>query len=405
MSASDGSSRRYSAVALAAFAVALAGLIQIRNAPVRAGASASASYTADASTLFFENFENSIASDSRSPSVTFVDGFRGGKAVHLPDTASYVIFSDTVWQSQGGGAPNDGSLDSGTIEFYFQPDTNPTVPLAYIVSTDQKQAFGAGYFSIAVSAGTALRVDYGVVGVPAERTLNYDPQFNPGQWYHVATTWETAGGIKLYVNGTLRRQLSTILGVDSRSFALGAPVVSTGEGVRGRIDRLRLSWRARAETELPSALEVRIDSPLGNFSGETLYQPFHVAFRSEASDSPSIAVKLLLTTETEGRAGTEIATGLLATDTVSFRGIAPGRYKMIAVAQTSTETAWYVTDFLNIQPDLTIGTRVTQSGDGVGVCLMGRWAPAPGVWRAVRDRMLAGTIGRWLVDVYYRLLG
>ncbi len=364
-------------------------------------------YTSDSWTVLFDDFENTTRAESKTVNAVYAAGYRSGMGLRLSDTNAYASYGPSSWNGSGPGPDTDNNrFRSGTIEFYYKPDTTLTaVSRSYLVSSGRQNPNDPlllGRFTLGLSAGTSLEWSIGTAAAWITLT-DFTTQMNAGQWYHVAVTWDTIAGVSILVNGRVKQTDPTAAAVESGVFHLGGSEDPAKATPPGTFDRFRFSSRVRTETELPTALEITLDSPAGNVFGQTLYQPFQVFYSARASDSPTISVKLILATDTYAFTGSEIRTGLSASETVTLSGLPSGRYRLVAVAQTSAETAFVGTDFLDIRPDTSSMTVSIGQPDNPHVCVISRLGWAATWMRNLRDAMLESAIGRLLTAEYYAL--
>lgn len=356
---------------------------------------ASSSYSTDTWTILYDDFENTTKAESFSASAGYGTGYRGGVGLYLSDRTANALFSETIWDTPITELDTDAAtVRTGTFEFYYKPDTVMfEVPRFILLShnADDPLFFASGQMALSVTGGNTLQWDIGrSAGVPA--SSNYMPPLNPGQWYHIAVTWDTHSGSALFVNGTQVDQDASFVDIDTALFFIGS--TSGDSTLPGTFDKFRISSKVRTETELPSALAIVIDTPRGNFQGETWFQPFQAAFMSQASDSPAITVKLLLSSETDGYSGTEIRSGLTQTETVTLSGLTAGKYRLIAIATTGLETAYATTDFLAIQTDTSSPFASVTQSDAPKACLLSKIGLGYQWVRDIRDYLLMSKIGR-----------
>ncbi len=359
-------------------------------------------YFSDASTLLFDDYEGTSFASGFSPNATFAAGYLGGQALYLPDTGSYVTYSDSWW------AQNDANFqETGTIEFYYRPETfvftgdqlygclltmderplNPARPALPTLAVHE-----AGGLSWALSRGGA--------GGYHDALYSTDPALYPGQWYHIAATW-SGSGLKLYINDTLVAEGLSDTFVAADTFMLGATgAVGLAEGLaaRGRIDRFRLSWRPRAAGEFPRALDVRIDSPVG---GETVVVPFPVSYQASASETRARTVDLYADTDLYNFNGTRLLSGLSESGTVlAGTSLPEGAYYLYAVARAGTDSAFF---YMNLDVNVTRSlafdtvvdpaetstfvtiTPVTNAGDSFTVVLLNGGGTTSGSLTAAAD--------------------
>lgn len=303
-------------------------------------------YTSDGSTRLFDNFEGVTLADSTATQVTFAAGYLGGQALFLPDTGSYAIYSDSWWLDRG-----DGFQESGTIEFYYRPETfiftNPR-PYATLLTQDERAAppLTGGLPTLAVFNATDL--SWGISPVGATNDASVELSLYPGQWYHIAATWGS-GGLNLYVNDTLvatENNSDTIVRADT--FLLGGTGILPTQGLsaRGRIDRFRLSSRARTAGEFPAALDVVIDSPTtGSYT-----IPFPLTYRAYATETRTRLVDIYTDTDNENFNGVAVALNLSESGTVLIgNGLTSDTYFLYAVAHAGGDSAYFYTqDFITL---------------------------------------------------------
>lgn len=370
--------------------------------------------SADTWTLLFEDFEGAPStwqSETFAASVNTQPGYISGNAMFLSDTGAFAVFSDSWWQPNG-----QGFQDSGTIELFYRPETfifNTPKSNGMLVTQGERPGNPAvgGLPQLSVFEDGSLRWE--ISDVPGyvqtfadggELDPNPYEKLNPGQWYHIAATWDE-DEISLFINDTLMDTASadsTVVFADT--FLIGATGILPGAfglAARGRIDKFRLSSIARQQGAFPQALGVQIDTP----SGVTVAKPFFVSYRTFISDSRPVTVELYADTDESGLNGTLLASGLSSSGTVAVgSGLSDTTWFLYAIAQAGTDTAFFyigekitVTSHSNINPAI---VSETESG-----CLLTRMRILPEsaftILRGIREALLASKTGRRLVSTYY----
>lgn len=308
-----------------------------------AGSPAPALYAADSVTTLFDDFEGSNRAARQSANVGYQPGYLSGQALYLPDTMSWAQYDDTWWVDNG-----NGFQESGTIEFYYRPDT------AFLFTTDRSHAMlftngerevqpgiGQPNLSILEEGKLDWAISRSPFGVTYNEIANDNPPLFPMQWYHIAVTWGQ-NVMRLFRNGTLVATGTEDAFVSTDTFLLGATGVlpfTQGLAARGRIDRLRLSSRPRGENELPSAMDVRIDSPV---NGGTFAAPFPVTYRAFESIYRQRLVDIFADTDDRNFNGTPVARNLPESGTFLIgAGITAGSYVLYAIAHSGGDSAFY----------------------------------------------------------------
>lgn len=356
--------------------------------------SAPALYTADATTRLFDNFDGATLADSRSASATFAPGYIEGQALFLSDTGAHAVFSDS-WL-----------VESGTIEFYYRPETyifTGAKPHGMLLTIGERpnppgtgglpqlSIFEQGFPIWAISAN-ALNYDEASANEP----------LNPEQWYHIAVT-AADSQIRLYVNDTLVASSSSNFNITVDTFLIGATgriATSQGLAARGRIDRLRISRKIRVAGEFPTALDVRITSPVGN---DTVAQPFNLAYVAYASDTRPRVVDIYRDTDEFNFNGTLIASDLPESGTVSIRFLPDTYHFFYAVARAGNDAAYFrIADRVRVLED-TAPRTFTIGQTGGGGCLLTRFNLDFDWARDLRDAMIATRLGRLATKIYYAI--
>ncbi len=310
-----------------------------------AGSSAPAHYSADSITLLFDNFDGSHQGVAASAGISYETGYLSGNAVRFPDTMSFIRYSEGFWQPNG----EDDFQESGTIEFYYRPETfiySGARPYGMLFTIGERSTFpnfGEPNLSVFEDGQLRWEIARSPTGITYNTAAANDPPLYPGQWYHVAATW-SGKNIFLYRNGTLVGNGTSDSFVLADTFLLGATGVlplAQGIGVQARFDRLRISNRARSADELPSAMDVRIDSPV---NGEDLTPPFPVAYRAFESVYRSRLVDLGVDTNSSGFDGIVMARNLPESGVVlTGAGIPDGTFYVYAIAHSGEDSAFFYT--------------------------------------------------------------
>ncbi len=307
-------------------------------------------YSSDAWTLLFDDFEGTSQAQSRAASASFSTGYLGGQALMLSDTKAYALYSDTWWLNA------ENLRTQGTVEMYYRPDTflfTPAQGYAVLFSTDERANTppGGGYPALAVKENGNL--SWSISKSPAQYAeIDYplqddSPPLYPTQWYHLAATWES-GGMRLYINGVAIGTETFDTSVLTEPFQLGSRNTDPLKALaaRGRIDRFRLSSVARSPVAFPSALDVRIDSPLSRAGGVDLARPFVVVARAYASDSRTRIVSLYADTDATGFDGTLLAAGLPESGSFLLNGaLGDSTVYLYAIARAGTDSAFFYHPF------------------------------------------------------------
>lgn len=310
-----------------------------------AGSTAPALYGADSVTLLYDDFENSNRASAQSPNIAYQSGYLGGQALFIPDTTSWIAYNDSWWQKN-----ENSQQESGTIEFYYRPETyifttaRPHEMLFTIGERRTSPLIGQPNLSVQEKGKLVWAIARSSFGTTYDEISSDQPPLNPGQWYHIAATWSDHV-MKLFRNGT------EVAGGPEDAFALadtfligatGALPLTRGLAARGRFDRLRLSSRARTESELPSAMDVRIDSPV---DGGDVTAPFFVAYRAFESATRVRQVDLYVDTDEADFNGTPVSLNLPESGTVlTGAGLPANTYFLYAVAHAGGDSAYFYVD-------------------------------------------------------------
>jgi hypothetical protein len=142
--------------------------------------------------------------------LSFVEGVGGAgtQAVTLDDPNQYVDFGSGAYPKAADFTADaaGGGLDEGTILCWVKPTTSGTILLNY----NDGATTGIG-ISLAANSGTAdARIDIRGEGLAAEYQVIGTVQGRPnrpawnvfdGAWHLIATTWNTGGTLRMYVDG------------------------------------------------------------------------------------------------------------------------------------------------------------------------------------------------------------
>jgi hypothetical protein len=282
--------------------------------------------------------------------------------VALTDTKAYLLYADTWWPTPGE------FVSAGTIECYFRPETfifTSNQSFGSIFTTNARPQFppGGGYPTLAVNQ--AGNLNWAIARSPnhyaeADYPLEAEsPALNPGQWYHIAGTWES-GSIKLYINGLLGAESAFDTYVLAEEFLIGSRNLdpTAALAARGRIDRFRLSSVARSASSFPSALDVRIDAPTSGAGGVTIERPFTVRARAYASDTRSRLLDIYADSDASGLNGILLASGLPESGNFLLGGaLADTSWYLYAIARAGTDSAYYYYPFpFELTPSETYAT-------------------------------------------------
>ena len=321
-------------------------LLSLLWGSVGADGNANPLYGSDIATRLFDDFEGTTRAETIASSAGFESGYIQGQALALKDTAAFARYSDSWWVQNA-----DGFHESGTIEFYFRPETyiysstkthgmlltigeRPNPPA--VTRLPQLSVTDEGYVNWALS-----RSSFGTTYFEAVTT----DFLNRGQWYHIAATWGD-GALKLYVNDTLAASVTADSFVEADTFLLGATGMvgsALGHAARGRIDRFRLSSRIRTAGEFPVALSVRIDSPS---SALTVPKPVPVTYHAFATESRPRVVDLYADSDDIGFNGNLLARGLVESGTALVGGtLSDTDVFLYAVARAGDDSAYYYMPF------------------------------------------------------------
>jgi len=363
--------------------------------------SANSIYGADSFTTLFDDFEDTNLASASFGTIGYDSGYLSGRALKFTDTTSALLYSDSWWLA------SDNDQDSGSIEYFVRIDTfyysnNTPYTLALtrygrpnVPSSSGNPEFGfsdcQAYFAISV-------------GAPYDE-ITSNEEINPGQWYHIAASWGQ-GAIRLFVNGIEVDSQGSGSTIDKDTFYIGAPSFLTGNAVGfvGRIDRLRISTKPRLTGEFPSALGVRIDSPIQNIRQQL---PIQITYEAYASDTRARTVDLYQDTDDAGYNGSLIASNLSESGTVSvtFNPLADTIY-IYAVAKAGDDRAYAYCPW-QIYPTINLTQLKVGSQSEIKLCLIERMTSNSvllNYLRMLRDIILNSTFGRFLVWLYYSLI-
>lgn len=198
-------------------------------------------YTQDAATLLLAHFDGSLAATDGTQAVAngvqFAAG-RYGQGARIANSATLSY-------------PVTGSIlpEQGAIEFWFQPSW--TGPAGAWRVYFEMNAGSAGnpqadanqlliwndYFY-----GGNIPVFYMIGDASSARVDQWTPDWQAGQWYHVAATWKRGEKMRLFVNGqsTQSSAFTPLLSVLPTHMFIGSSAAGAQQ-VDGVIDELRIS--------------------------------------------------------------------------------------------------------------------------------------------------------------------
>jgi hypothetical protein len=299
-------------------------------------------YVQDDATRLFDNFDGSTFAESRASQTSFADGYLQGFSINLPDTRSWLQYSDSWWASH-----DDQLQESGTLEMYFRPETfvfATARPYGTLVTVGERAITPAGSGRPTLAVSEAGNLSWAVstgAGGYTDALYSSDPPLFPYQWYHIAATWQN-GTYRLFINNRLVATAAGDTSLRHDTFLVGGTgIVNLAQGwaARGRIDRFRLSSRSRALGEFPRALDVRIDSPAG---GESLIKPFPIKYQASASETRARLVDLYADTDDQNFNGTLLLSGLVDSGTALVgANLSDTDYVLYAVARAGSDSAFF----------------------------------------------------------------
>lgn len=139
---------------------------------------------------------------------------------------------------------------AGTIEFWLNPITTPSIDRHYFSSRDVVSPFR--YFTLEGYI-TSSRWGWGINGV--DKRVSIPISQYPAGWFHVAFTWDTATGLSiLYWNGIFKGQTTGLTSVYSMVYPpdMMAFNAQGSHGIfgKGKMDEFRIYNRALPVAEI-----------------------------------------------------------------------------------------------------------------------------------------------------------
>lgn len=200
------------------------------------------SLDADEHTLFLAHFDTgpvadfSVGSPHPEGVVSLTEG-KSGKALSAP--LGLISFEEsTAPITTGIQYPSDGNLnlETGTIEFWVRLyssilDTTEQSPkLRYLVSCGKHTNANHGFALVLSHFDQKAGTPYSLIwtranGAEKEKSfaINAQPQWQPGEWHHVAASWSPTEDV-LFMDGKCAGRVKTTEGMDlvGSNLALGA---------------------------------------------------------------------------------------------------------------------------------------------------------------------------------------
>jgi subtilisin family serine protease len=295
--------------------------------------------------------------------------------------------------------------DTGTIQFYFKPDSSQPSETRFIVTQRGNAARAAGHLDLVLATDNTLRFS-----LHDSATLTNSIALNPDQWYHIGLSYGPSG-MTLFVNGDSVARASGITGGPPRADTLyfGAPAsLGNAQSVRGRL--CRLGFSASQAPFLPSALTTRGLAPASEASAVGTVRISWNAWQTETNQR---LVAVYVDTDQQGFNGTLLADTVVDRQYLdaSLAALTLGQryYPYVVVTDSTTvaslspERAYAYTPagfIVGTPPVVTVGGSSGSSGGG---CLLSRLPGPHRLLRAWRDALLASSLGRLVTAAYYRI--
>lgn len=310
------------------------------------------------------------------------------------------VSGDNVYAGYAGALAGD----TGTIEFYFRYGSLQPTETRYIV-TQKGASAGKPKGSLDLVLLSDSRVQF---SLQDSGVVTSTSRLHPNQWYHIAATWGPMGMI-LHVNGESQASRSVAGGPPAGDTVyLGAPSsLNSARSARGWFDALRFSSNQRRV--FPSALEARIE----HVTNQAL-NAVHLRWTALKNETSPTTVDVYVDRDSVGFDGTLIAANLANDGSEAISLTALNSFGSSFYIYLVAKDGNYPTELARVYSDTAFQAFSSLSSLVKGAeprsdnfCVLARLA-GPGTFldsaRAARDRLLATTPGRLLVQLYYLLL-
>lgn len=350
-------------------------------------------------------FGDSLAvADTSSAALAGGSGRQAQQSFLMAGPASYIGY----FQKHGSG--------TGTIQFYWKSDSEPTSDTRFIVTQRGNLSHSSGHIDLIYRSDKKLEYRLQDSG-----TLVSATPLNLGQWYHIALTYGP-GGMTLAINGDSQASNAVTGGPPlADTIFFGAPFAfGSAQTAVGRLTSPVL--RNSQDTLFPSALFVKVERPATTAVGglgiasalTTEVGNALITWKAYQTETNGITINVYADTDQNGFNGTLLASNLANDEyeSVSIASLTLGQTYYIYIVATDSTTA------LNASPERAYaysGATITASAPAVvavtgsagapssGPCLLGR-LPGDHSWmRMVRDALMETRFGRFCAGAYYIL--
>lgn len=196
----------------------------------------------------------------------FLTGFMGVLQAQAGAALEFDAVDDIVNVPSSTSLESYGTTNELTIEYWVNPD--PT--LNYVPTPTQPQVFEPLISKRYTSNTTGILIDKLTAAGIHTHWLRFstgwqrvDVPYTPSTWNHVALTYKTGSGMRVYVNGTLvgTNPISGNLAVNNAPFQIGGETAVYGYKYGGKIDEVRMWNRALTPTEIMDGMICELTPP------------------------------------------------------------------------------------------------------------------------------------------------